>query len=140
MGQPTILVVDDQEHICQLLTVSLEICGYRVITARDGVDALKHLAQHPIDLLLTDWTMPEMGGEELSRYVRDKHPELPVVVISCSNTPLSKPECSALGILNWVRKPFRIKDIQNVVSDALNDAQPLLHRSDDVTCSCPTGA
>jgi len=130
MGKPTILIVDDQDHIRQLLTISLEICGYRVLTARDGVDALKNLNAYPIDLLLTDWSMPEMGGEELSRHVRDKHPALPVIVISCSNSPLSKSEYSAIGIQSWVKKPFRIKDIQNSVADALNDAQPLLHHTE----------
>jgi len=127
MGKPTILVVDDQDHIRQLLTISLEICGYRVITARDGVDALKQFAQQPIDLLLTDWTMPEMGGEELTRHVQEKYPQIPVMVLSCASTPPERKTYKSLGIQQWIRKPFRIKQIQNSVHDALNDAQPLFN-------------
>jgi len=120
MQNPTILAVDDQGHIRQMLTVALELCGYRVVTARDGVDALKQLSENSIDLLLTDWSMPTMNGAELVRHINTDHPDLPVIVVSCHE----EKECiesSQLSIHNWLQKPFGIREIQTLVSSTLND-------------------
>jgi len=119
MKNPVILVVDDQENIRQLLTVSLELRGYEVITARDGVEALRCLASHNIDLMLTDWEMPEMGGAELTRHVCSVYRGLPILVLSCHDTPLRKELQADLGIRSWFRKPFRVREIQHAVHETL---------------------
>lgn len=119
MKNPVILVVDDQENIRQLLAVSLELRGYKVITARDGVDALRCLASHHVDLMLTDWEMPEMGGAELTRHVSSAYTGLPVMVLSCHDAPLKKDMQANLGIRSWFRKPFRVREIQHAVYETL---------------------
>lgn len=123
MQTPVILAVDDQEHIRRMLTVAFEMCGYHVLTARDGVDALRLLSSEPVDLLVTDWCMPVMNGEELTRHLGASHPELPIIVVSCGSTPPGEVRQDELGIRHWVRKPFRIKEIQRLATDILNDQQ-----------------
>jgi two-component system chemotaxis sensor kinase CheA len=81
----TVLVVDDQFTVRELQRSILEAAGYRVATAGDGLAALQQLtADADIDLVVTDLEMPEMGGLELLRRVRDEPAlaSLPVVVVT----------------------------------------------------------
>lgn len=125
MDTPVILAVDDHENTLQLLSTSLELYGYQVVTATDAKQALKLLASQRVDMLITDWLMPVMDGEEFTRTVNAKHKELPKIVLSGSNSPLSEGQHTSLGILAWIKKPFRFKEIQTVVTDTLNDHQCL---------------
>ena len=123
MSSPVILVVDDQEHIRKLAAVTLEMCGYRTLIARDGVEALKHLEKQHVDLLLTDWAMPQMNGRELVAHVENHFKEIPIVVFSCSSESLTQTECRDLGIQGWIKKPFRIKILQNTITKIFDETQ-----------------
>lgn len=123
MTPPTVLIVDDQEQTRQLAATTLQMCGYSTITARDGVDALKYLSTHQVDLMLTDWIMPQMSGAELVKHVAEKHKKLPIVVFSCSSTSLESEVYESMGVHKWIKKPFKIKDLQSVIIQTLNDHQ-----------------
>ena len=77
----TVLVVDDEPAVLELVKIILSRQGYRVLTANSGPRALDACGRHPgnIDLLLTDVMMPEMSGFELVRGIRDQNPNLPVL-------------------------------------------------------------
>jgi PAS domain S-box-containing protein len=77
-----VLVVDDDLGICRTLSEILEAEGCVVQTACDGVDALRRLEATPVDALLTDVVMPRMDGHELFAAVRERHPELPVLMMT----------------------------------------------------------
>jgi two-component system cell cycle sensor histidine kinase/response regulator CckA len=83
-GGETVLVVEDQESLRQLLTRLLTIAGYRVLAAAHGAEALRVVAAHDgaVHLLLTDVVMPGMGGLELRERLRATHPELRVLFMS----------------------------------------------------------
>ena len=78
----TILVVDDDETMRDLLRRMLERAGYAVVLAANGRDALERLRDRPADLIVTDMVMPEMDGIELIRKLATERPRLPVIAIS----------------------------------------------------------
>jgi PAS domain S-box-containing protein len=78
----SVLVVEDEEVVRSLVVQVLEGEGYRALMARDGEDALALAQEHHVDLLLTDLTMPKLGGRQLAEQLRTAHPELKVVYMS----------------------------------------------------------
>ena len=84
MTTTTILLVEDEPLMRQVMRESLELGGYRVLEAANGQEALDALSRwgQPIDVLVTDIVMPVMGGAELIRQVRRRQPGMPVVLIS----------------------------------------------------------
>ena len=81
--KPTILFVDDEEPNRTMFKKILELKGYNVLLANDGVEALKILREVPhIKLLCSDTDMPNMGGIELTRIVNQEFPSLPVILLS----------------------------------------------------------
>jgi two-component system, cell cycle sensor histidine kinase and response regulator CckA len=78
----TVLVVEDEEVVRSLVVQVLEGEGYRALVARDGEDALELAEHNHVDVLLTDLTMPKLGGRELAETLRATHPELKVVYMS----------------------------------------------------------
>ena len=80
-----ILCVDDEENQLAVRKLVLESKGYAVLTAASGQQALGLLAQHPVDLVLSDHLMPGLTGAELARQIKAQMPELPVILISAVN-------------------------------------------------------
>ena len=78
----SVLVVEDEDVVRSLVVQVLEGEGYRALVAMDGEDALALAAENHVDLLLTDLTMPKLGGRELAEQLRVAHPELKVVYMS----------------------------------------------------------
>jgi CheY-like chemotaxis protein len=114
---PTILLADDEEPIRRMAGQILRGYGYTVLEAADGVEALEVAKQHPgpIDLLLTDWCMPRLGGEGLIGRLSDGHPETAILVMSGY---LSGDSPRAATVL---RKPFDMQTLLRSVSGALHE-------------------
>jgi CheY-like chemotaxis protein len=80
-----ILCVDDEENQLAVRKLVLEQAGYSVLAASSGQQALALLADHPIDLVLSDHLMPGLTGTELARQIKAGNPGLPVILISAVN-------------------------------------------------------
>lgn len=80
----TILVVDDSESIRTILKLTLQFKGYKVIEAEDGVEAYEILKEKPLDLLITDISMPKMSGLELLNKVRQELNNTTLPIIICT--------------------------------------------------------
>ncbi len=80
-----ILCVDDEENQLAVRKLVLESKGYEVLTAPSGLQDLSLLAQHPVDLVLSDHLMPGLTGAELARQIKAQKPELQVILISAVN-------------------------------------------------------
>ena len=78
----SILVVDDEPEIRELLTIILESCGHRVVSAQNGFDALKVMADTDVEVVLTDLLMPERDGLEFITDLRKKYPQVRIVAMS----------------------------------------------------------
>ncbi|MBA1272470.1 response regulator [Stutzerimonas azotifigens] len=82
MSGSHVLVVDDEAEIAALFQAFLELDGYRVSVANSGEDALSLDEADPIDALVTDLAMPGMDGRALVQRLRERRPQLPVLVVS----------------------------------------------------------
>jgi len=78
----SILVVDDEPGIRELLSMMLEAAGHTVAVAEDGVQAPKILATHPVEVIITDLLMPERDGLEFITEVRKKYPGIKIIAMS----------------------------------------------------------
>lgn len=78
----TVLFVDDHQVLAKLSCEILEMQGYRAVSAYDGEDALRKFEQEDFDILVTDYRMEGMNGVELAQKVHEKHPELPVILVT----------------------------------------------------------
>jgi DNA-binding NtrC family response regulator len=114
-----VLVVDDDPTVRKLVRTGLEYAGYRVIDAENGVDALRKLGatKDPVQVLVTDVVMPEMGGVALAEKVLERKPTPQVILMSgFSHDPA---RLRVLGVTPpFIQKPFRINDIVNLVNIA----------------------
>jgi len=123
-GSETILLAEDEESVRALAREVLQRQGYRVLEARNGVDALALATQHagPIHLLLTDLVMPEMDGHALARRLTSDRRELKVLIMSgyTDDTNLQR------GIFDvraaFIPKPMRIETLLKKVRDVLEDS------------------
>jgi CheY-like chemotaxis protein len=117
----TILVVDDEGIIRDLARSALESSGFRVVEARDGLEAVEifQAGTEPIDLVLLDMTMPRMGGAEAFRRIRELAPKVKVLLTSGYTQRESLESLADLPPDGFLQKPFRIKELVSRVRDLL---------------------
>jgi two-component system KDP operon response regulator KdpE len=108
--QRNILVVDDESQITRVLRTALSGHGYSVRTAADGDEALEVMRQWIPDLVITDLSMPNMGGLELCRRIRSKS-AVPIIVLSVRGEELLKVEALDSGADDYVTKPFNMNEL-----------------------------
>lgn len=123
-----ILVVDDEEYICQFLIEALTQVGARVLTASSGATALAVIAEQRVDLLLTDLNMPEMDGLQLLAQVRTMVPPLQVIVISGQDDLDLAVKAMELGANRYLRKPLQLNELTMACLRALEKGELLLER------------
>jgi two-component system, OmpR family, KDP operon response regulator KdpE len=109
--QAKILIVDDEPQITRVLRTALSTQGYSLRVAANGVEAMEGLHEWKPDLVITDVSMPEMGGVELCREIRAVS-KIPIIVLSVRNQDLMKIEALDAGADDYVTKPFSIQELQ----------------------------
>lgn len=117
-----ILVVDDEVQITRVLRAALQSHGYEVSTARNGVEALTLYLENPVDLVITDLSMPDMNGVELTREIRQRAPT-PIIVVSVRNQESAKIQALDEGADDYITKPFGIQELLARVRVQLRRAQ-----------------
>ncbi len=115
----TVLVVDDERHIRDILRESLEARGYAVRTAEDGEQALVLLERERFSLLLVDVRMPLRGGLSLLERARERIGSTPVIVLTGMAGPEEIDKALHLGVFRCVRKPFQIDALLDDIAAAL---------------------
>lgn len=115
-----ILVVDDTKSIRALLSKCLEMEGYEVSTAKDGQEALNLIKDEKFDLIFLDIKMPEISGTEVLRRIRAMGITVPVVIITAFATVKNAIECTKLGAVTYLQKPFTAEKIRNILKDISN--------------------
>jgi CheY-like chemotaxis protein len=118
----TILLVDDDPNLRDVLVTMLAEPGYEVVTATDGYEALRILVQRPIDILITDVKMPGITGFELARQAKLMRPNLPIMYISGNEDAIRDTRGPTYGRV--LRKPFRAIDLLVEVTRTLGPTQP----------------
>lgn len=114
-----ILVADDSETVSMLVSTALSNEGYAVTTVNNGVSALSAVADRPIDLAILDQLMPGMlGTEVLEKWKSDGH-RFPVIILSSVDDETTIVDCLHKGAVDFIRKPFLVKELTARVSLAL---------------------
>ena len=114
-----LLIVDDEQGIRQLLTLVFSRAGHRVRAAENGKQALALLHEEPVDLIISDVKMPDMGGVELLRAAREFLPEVAVVMMTAFATVETAREAFKLGADDFIQKPFDVDELKLIVAKAL---------------------
>lgn len=112
-----VLVVDDTKNIRMILTKCLELEGYEVLTASDGTQALELFMTHTFDLAFLDIKLPGVRGTEVLKRIREKGIKTPVIIITAYATVKNAVDCTNLGAVAYVQKPFSADKIRNVLMD-----------------------
>jgi CheY-like chemotaxis protein len=94
----------------------LRVDGHQVTAAASGAEALERLAAEPFDLMITDLGMPGLSGWELADTVRNRYPDLPVVLATGWGAAIDQEEAEAHGVRAVLAKPYRLADLQRVVA------------------------
>lgn len=105
-----ILIVDDDENICELLTLYLEKEGYIVVCANDGLDALDLYKDENPDLIILDIMLPGMDGKDVCKQIKRKD-DVPILMLSAKAETFDKVLCLELGADDYVVKPFEAKEL-----------------------------
>jgi YesN/AraC family two-component response regulator len=102
----SILLVDDQKNYLASLADGLNACDGNVciLTAENGDRALKVLAANPVDMVVTDLRMPLMDGFELISQMKEKHPDIPTIVMSSFLDSWTEARLMALGVSRFIEK------------------------------------
>jgi len=119
----TILVADDSTTMRMIVTSVLSNAGWQVLAARNGKEALDLAQTRPIDLVLSDWNMPVMGGLEFIRGLREQtqHQETPVLVLTTEEDDISKSAARELGVSGWLNKPLDPDVLVDLVAELLGE-------------------
>ena len=118
-GLASILVVDDEEHIRDLLSETLTVRGYQVQTAQNGLSAIEVLNERHVDLMLLDMRMPVKDGLGLLDQIKDRLPGLPVIIVTGLASNEEVQEALQRGAFSCLRKPFEIDTLLGEVEKAL---------------------
>ena len=120
-----ILIVDDEAHILQVLSLKLRHCGYDVITANDGEEAFHIAMTTQLDLVITDVQMPYMNGLELaiSLLGNKTTSHIPVVVLTARGHTLEKSDTKISNVKKVLSKPFSPRGIAELVAQLLEETQ-----------------
>ncbi|MBU5333090.1 MAG: response regulator transcription factor [Anaerocolumna aminovalerica] len=109
----TILAVDDEEHILELVSYNLEHEGYHVLKAETGEEALTVLENQKVDLVLLDWMLPGIDGIEVLRRIRGNKQlrKLPVILLTAKSDEISKVVGLEVGSDDYLVKPFGVHEL-----------------------------
>lgn len=130
-----ILVVDDEEKIVELLQIYLEMQGYKVIAAHDGIQALACWQQNKIDMVLTDIMMPGMDGYSLAEQIR-RDSNVPILFLSARTDITDRVKGLKIGADDYILKPFDPLEVVTRVAANLRRCYGYDMKADNIEFVC----
>jgi CheY-like chemotaxis protein len=125
-NKPTILLVEDTREVVMMLRDYLELAGYNVVTAQDGVDAIVQAKLVRPNLILMDIQMPRMDGFEATRKLRSEpnFKATPIIALTALAMPNDRERCLAAGMDEYISKPVNLKALVKIIQSCLFDKEP----------------
>lgn len=119
--QKTILTVDDSASARQVIALTLEEAGFKVLQAADGEEALNILAEHKAHAIITDLNMPKIDGIELIKKLRamPDYKFTPIIMLTTESQEEKKMQGKAAGATGWIVKPFKPEQLIAVINKVL---------------------
>ena len=129
MAEQRILIVDDEEDICMILSYSLQKAGYKTLIAHSAEDALENyelsIKNHEIDLILLDIMMGEMSGLEMAEKLKSENHIPPIIFLTALSDEDTVLQGFKLGADDYISKPFRIAEVLARVAAVLRRSATL---------------
>jgi two-component system alkaline phosphatase synthesis response regulator PhoP len=110
-AKPTILVVEDEENLREALKLNLQLEGYEVACANDGLDALRKLENEFFDLVILDIMLPEVDGISVTETVRLKNNDVPILIVSAKSSSADRVLGLKKGADDYLIKPFNLEEL-----------------------------
>jgi len=125
---PTILVVEDEPAIQDLIQINLQMAGYRVLIHGNAEDAIKGIQRELPDLVLLDWMLPGMSGVELARRLRGdaRTKSLPIILLTARGEEQDKLKGLEEGADDYITKPFSVREMEARIKAVLRRRAPEL--------------
>jgi len=120
--QRRILVVDDEPFVCDAVKMMLQFDGHQVETVNSGKDALARLQAEPFDVVITDFAMPAMKGDELAQAIKSHNPRLPVIMITAYAEMLETSGNPLTGVDSMISKPFLLENLRAALIKVFSSA------------------
>ncbi len=108
----TILVVDDEPQVCEILSDSLVSHGHDVDSAADGFEAVEKIKDRQYNLVITDMDMPRMDGMELIKYIISNHPDIDIIAITGHIMKYKYTDVVSAGAADFITKPFTLNELE----------------------------
>jgi DNA-binding response OmpR family regulator len=108
--EETVLLVDDDAALLEVMSIVLSSEGYRVVTAVDGSEALREIGREGLDLVVLDVMLPRISGFEVLKKIREKS-DVPVVMLTAKSQSVDKVVGLELGADDYITKPFDTKEL-----------------------------
>jgi len=125
----SILLVEDEENLHEALKLNLELEGYDVTSAYDGVAALNALSAEYFDLIILDVMLPEMDGISVAESVRISNNDVPILILSAKNTSADRVLGLKKGADDYLTKPFNLEELLLRVHKLIDKNKKLLDKS-----------
>ena len=111
------LIIDDTKNIRLLLAKCLELEGWETVCAQDGKQGLELTLSEKFDLIILDVKLPEMSGTEVLRRIRNAGLQTPIIIITAYPTIKNAVDCTRLGVVSYIQKPFTAERLRTVLQD-----------------------
>jgi two-component system alkaline phosphatase synthesis response regulator PhoP len=128
-AKPSILLVEDEENLHEALKMNLEMEGYAVTSAYDGLAALKAVENEYFDLIIMDIMLPEIDGINVTQNIRITNNEVPILILSAKNTSEDKVLGLKKGADDYMTKPFNLEELLLRVQKLINKNKRLQDKS-----------
>lgn len=128
-AKPSILLVEDEENLHEALKMNLEMEGYAVTSAYDGLAALKAVENEYFDLIIMDIMLPEIDGVNVTQNIRITNNEVPILILSAKNTSEDKVLGLKKGADDYMTKPFNLEELLLRVQKLINKNKRLQDKS-----------
>lgn len=119
----TVLIVDDEEDLRDILQMYVEEIGFSAICAENGEEGLEMAAKHPIDVIISDLSMPKLNGIAFLRKVRESGFKLPFIVLTGNGTKSTAMDAVRLGAFDFLDKPFVADHLKALLVDAMDKSK-----------------
>lgn len=124
-SKPSILLVEDEENLHESLKMNLELQGYQVTSAFDGLQALKAVQNEYFDLIIMDVMIPEVDGFNVTQNIRLTNTEVPILILSAKDSSTDKVTGLKKGADDYLTKPFNLEELLLRVQKLIEKAKRL---------------
>ncbi len=126
MSEKTVLIVDDEAPIREMIAVALEMADYACLEAANARDAYTAIVDHRPDMILLDWMLPETSGIELARRLKrdESTAEIPIIMLTAKSEEDNKIQGLEIGADDYITKPFSPRELVARLKAVLRRATP----------------